>query len=523
MIADFHFLRPWWLLALVAAAAFLWLASRQSDMRLRWRDMIAPQLLDHLVSDNQSRARLRPYHLTAFLIAAGALALAGPTWERELPPFVQDEAPLVIAIDLSQTMDAIDVTPSRLERAKLKVHDILAMRPAARTAVVAYAGSAHLVLPLTDDAALVRTYADALGTRIMPVAGKNTAAALAMADKLLNDTSVPGTILLMTDGVEAASLDAVERFQGRNNVVLLAIGTAEGGPVKSSDGNFVTDTGGSRLFAKMDVDALKRLQGLGGISVATFTSDDSDVRWIVQRIKTHFAQKSSEAETRWRDFGWWLTIPIALLAALSFRRGWVVRWTGVLVALYLFAAPDTSLAADNRFVDMWLTPDQQGRLAYERGDFAGAAAAFANNEWRGAALYRAGKFSEAVDAFAREDTPEAWYNQGNALLYLSRFDEAIAAYKRALAARKPWPAAEANLALAEKLLAREKDKEKEQQEQDPNQKPDEIQFDDKAKQGKKGLVAGAEQTADIWMKNIEVSPADLLARKFAIEAGAHRQ
>lgn len=522
MIADFHFLRPWWLLAILAAIAIPWLASRQSDMRLRWREMIAPQLLDHLVSDDPSKGRLRPYHLTAILIALGALALAGPTWQRELPPFVQDEAPLVIAIDLSQTMDAIDVTPSRLERLKLKVHDILAARPAARTAIIAYAGSAHLVLPLTDDAALVRTYVDALATRIMPVAGKNTTVALAAAEKALANAQAPGTILLMTDGVDTPSFEAVTRFSSQNNVILLAIGTPEGGPVKTSDGNFASDAAGNRLFAKLDVDALKRLQSAGDFSVATFTSDDSDVRWIVDRIKTHFAQKAAEAETRWRDFGWWLTIPVVLLAALSFRRGWVVRWAGILLAFHLVASPDMSMAADLSFGNMWLTPDQQGRFAYERGDYPGAAAHFKDSEWRGVSLYRAGKFSEAVDAFATQDTAEAWYNQGNALLHLGRLDQAVAAYKRALELRKDWPEAKANLAIAERLVSLQKQEEQEQQ-QDPNLKPDQVQFDEKGKQGKKGQVNVAEQAADIWMKNIEVSPADLLARKFAIEAGGARQ
>lgn len=515
MIADFHFLRPWWLLAILTAIAIAWLASRQSDIRLRWRDIIAPQLLDHLVSDDPSRGRLQPYHITAILIALGAFAMAGPTWERELPPFVQDEAPLVIAIDLSQTMDAIDVTPSRLERAKLKVHDVLAARPAARTAIIAYAGSSHLVLPLTDDAGLVRTYVDSLATRIMPVPGKNTAGALAAAETVLQSAQAPGTILLMTDGVEAASFDQVAGFSGNNNVVLLAIGTVEGGPVKTSDGGFATDSAGNRLFAKFDVDGLKRLQG--NVSVATFTDDGSDVRWIVERIRTHFAQKAAEAETRWRDFGWWLTIPIVLLAALSFRRGWVVRWAGMLLALHLIASPDPSMAADLNFANMWLTPDQQGRLAYERDDYSGAAGAFRDNEWRGVALYRAGKFSEAIDAFAALDTADAWYNQGNALLHLNRLDQAVAAYKRALELRKDWPEAKANLAIAERLVVLQKEEEEEQP-QDPNLKPDEIQFDDKGKQGKKGKVDISEQTADTWMKNIEVSPADLLARKFAIEA-----
>ncbi len=517
MISDFHFLRPWWLLALLAALGFLWLASRQSDMRARWREMIAPQLLDHLVSDDPAKGRLRPYHLTAILIAVGALALSGPTWQRELPPFVQDEAPLVIAIDLTQTMDAIDVTPSRLERAKLKVHDLLALRPAAKTAIIAYAGSAHLVLPLTDDSALVQIYVNSLATRIMPVAGKDTTGSLSLAEKTLANETTSGTILLMTDGVEAASLDSISKRPDRNSLVILGIGTAEGGPVKSADGRFATDASGSRIFARLDTEALKRLQGLGDASVATFTADDGDVQWIVQRIKTHFEQKAAESETRWRDFGFWLTIPIALLAAFSFRRGWVVRWTGLFLAFHIFAGVDVSHAADRQFVDMWLTPDQQGRLAFERGDYAAAAATFENNEWRGVTLYRAGKFNEALDAFAREDTSEGWYNQGNALLHLGRLDEAVAAYKHALTLHKDWPQAQANLAVAEKLLARKKDEEQEQQ-QDPNLKPDKIQFDEKGKQGKEGKVNVAEQTADLWMKNIEVSPADLLARKFALEA-----
>lgn len=519
MIADFHFLRPWWLLGLPIAIGFLWLVSRQSDVKVRWREMIAPQLLDHLISGNHSKGWLRPHHIIAILIAVGAIALAGPAWQREKPPFVQDQAPLVIALDLSQTMDAIDITPSRIERAKLKVYDLLAMRPAAKTAIIAYAGSAHLVLPLTNDATLIRSYVGSLNTGIMPIAGKNTAKALALAEESLATEDVAGTILLMTDGVETASLDAVARRNDRNGLIILGIGTVEGGPVKEEDGSFATDANGGRLFAKLDVTALKRLAEINNTNIATFTADDRDVQWIVQRIQTHFEQKASEGETRWRDFGWWLTIPIALLAALSFRRGWVVRWAGAILALYVIMGTDVSHAGDWRFADMWFTPDQQGSLAYRRGDYASAAAAFEDNSWRGTALYRAGRFDAAVDAFAAVDTPESWYNQGNALLHLGKFDDAVAAYEHALATRKDWPPAKTNLAIAKELVARKKNEAQEQQQQqDPELTPDKIQFDEKGKQGETALFNVGEQTAELWMKNIEVNPADLLARKFAIEA-----
>ena len=169
MIADFHFLRPWWLLAVVAAALLVWLLDRQSDMRSRWRSLIAPNLLDHLLIEQVATRRLRPVHLVAGLLALSAIAAAGPTWEKERPPFVEDRAPLAIAIDLGPTMDATDITPTRLERAKLKVQDIMERRKGARTALFAYAGSAHMVLPLTDDASLVATYLAALSPALMPV------------------------------------------------------------------------------------------------------------------------------------------------------------------------------------------------------------------------------------------------------------------------------------------------------------------------------------------------------------------
>ncbi|PSJ60479.1 VWA domain-containing protein [Kumtagia ephedrae] len=518
MIADFHFLRPWWLLALVAAVVLPWLLGRQTDVRARWRGMIASGLLDHLVITRQATRKLRPVHLTAAAIALGAIAAAGPTWERERPPFVEDTAPLAIAIDLSPTMDATDISPSRLERAKLKIQDLLDRRKGARTTVFAYAGSAHMVLPLTDDAALIKTYTASLATRLMPVPGKDTARALQAAEAGLANEEAPGTILFLTDGVEQAALDAFSGYRGRHDLMVLGIGTAEGGPVRIGEGAYLTDSAGARVFAKLDVEGLKELQRQSSVQVATVTTDDTDVDWIVRRIQTAFQQKAAEGATRWRDMGWWLTIPIAVLGALWFRRGWSVQWTGVLLAAMLLALPDRADAADRRLADMWLTPDQQGRLAFERGDFAGAAERFRDPAWRGIALYRAGKFGEALDAFAQSDTAEAYYNQGNALMHLARPEQAVAAYGQALKTRPDWAEAKANLAIAEALAAAKKKDDEEQEAQDPNEKPDEIQFDDKGKKGKAGTVDAAEQTAEMWMRNIQVTPADLLARKFAIEA-----
>ena len=522
MIWDFHFLRPWWLLGIVFSMGLVLVASRQNDIRARWKGMIAPHLLDHLLISGSEASRFQPYHLAALLGIVGSLAVAGPTWERERPPFVADTAPLVIAVDLSPTMDAIDITPSRLERAKLKIHDIIALRKGARTALVAYSGSAHLVLPLTEDASLIATYADALATRIMPVAGRSMGAALDFADTLLAEEKDSGTILFMTDAVDAGAGAALNRPGQRNGVIVLGIGTPEGGPVKTPDGGFLSDSAGARLFPKLDVDAFNRLKSDTDADVATVSTDDRDVKWVVERIQTHFEQQVAEGNARWKDMGWWLLIPMMPLTAFFFRRGWVIRWTGMLLAAHVLLQPDPASAADWKPVDAFLTQDQQGRRAFEHGDFDAAAAHFHDVMWRGAALYRAGKYAEAVDAFAQVQSPESDFNQGNALVHLKKYDDAIAAYKRALDKRNDWKEAKANLAVAEALAKKEKDNEDEDN-QDPNEKPDEIQFDDKGKKGKEGQVDVAEQTSEMWMKNIVVSPTDLLARKFAIESGSAKR
>jgi Ca-activated chloride channel family protein len=520
MIEDFHFLRPLWLLAIPAALLLIVIVTRRSDVRRRWRKTIAAHLLEHLVVEPRTTLRLRPVHGTALLLALGGLAAAGPTWQHERPPFVEDTAPLAIAVDLSPTMDAIDVAPTRLERTKLKIRDLLALRAGARTALYVYAGSAHRVLPLTDDTSLLQTYVDSLATKIMPRPGKDSALALRTIAKDLERESSPGTIVFLTDGIEPRAVDAFRRYadSGREQLLVLGVGTAEGGPVRSGAQSYLNDASGRRMYAKLDVDALRKFGSDTGIPVATITVDTSDdVDWIQRRVQSHLRAKQADQATRWLDAGWWLTLPLALLGALWFRRGWTIRWAGVLVVAWLASgAPSPAQAAEWRFADLWLTPDQQGRWAYEHGDYETAAARFADPLLKGVALYRAGKYDAAVDAFARVDCAQSWFDQGNALAHLGRYPAAVAAYQEALKHQPHWAAAEKNLALVQKLIPKPGD---EEEEEAPNVKPDEIQFDDKGKKGEKGrMMLPEKEQAEMWMRNIQTTPTQLLTRKFAIEA-----
>ena len=105
-LSDFHFLRPVWLLLAVFGALLPVLWRHSQDLQRRWRSNIAAHLLPHLLITPQDRHRLRPVHLLCALLVLGALAAAGPTWEQDRPDFLENRAPLIIAIDLSPSMDA---------------------------------------------------------------------------------------------------------------------------------------------------------------------------------------------------------------------------------------------------------------------------------------------------------------------------------------------------------------------------------------------------------------------------------
>jgi len=514
-LGQFHFLRPWWLLLWIVVAWLPWAVRQQGDVRRRWRGTIAPHLLDALVVGGRSHRAVRPVHLVTLFLALASIALAGPTWERERPPFLADKAPLAIAIDLTPTMNAIDVTPTRLERAKLKVKALLSHRDGGRTALYAYAGSTHLVLPLTDDAALLQTFVDALETRIMPVPGKNTVQAVRMIDVAMAREPIPGTILLLTDGLEPGAADALRKRDQRTQVVALAIGTQAGGPLKDGGG----------VAPGLDAAAWRD----ANIPATTVTPDsDDDVAWVQRHIQSHVEQASATDTLRWHDAGWPLTIPIALLALLWFRKGWSIRWIAGLVLAIAVAAPQGELLAQPanparpwRFVDLWLTHDQQGRRAFEQGDFARAATLFDDPMWRGVAYYRAGSFAEAAHAFESITTPEAQFNLGNALARQQKYREAAARYQFALQQRPGWQPAQRNLARMEALLKQQQQKQQ-GEEEPPDLKPDQVQIDpdkpppppadgDKMQQG---LV---KQNADMWMRAMQTSPTELLARKFALQ------
>jgi Ca-activated chloride channel homolog len=213
LLGHFHFLRPLWLLALVPAALIGWLLWRQLDPLRSYRTNIAPHLLTHLVIKAGKTSLLRPEVVLLCVLPLSILALAGPSWRQEPSPFAEDQAAAIVVLKIAPSMQASDLQPSRLERAQHKLHDWLALRPGARVGLIAYSGSAHLVMPLTRDSRIVEQIAQALEPSVMPVQGEALADALKLAQQQIERAGVPGSIVVMTDSIAASQLSALAGYR----------------------------------------------------------------------------------------------------------------------------------------------------------------------------------------------------------------------------------------------------------------------------------------------------------------------
>ena len=275
------------------------------------------------------RPWIRPTYVALPFILIGVLSLAGPAWKRQQTPFVQDAAPLVVALDLSFSMDAVDVQPSRLALAQRKIKDLMALRPGGRTGLIVYAGSAHMVLPLTDDAIVVEMYLASLETKLMPVPGKNPQEGLELAGEMLAAETIPGSILFVTDGIAEQYAPAFARYRktASHQVLVLAVGTSAGGPVRTGKDEFMKDAEGRRVLSRLDRKGLETLESQARVYVIGATLDDLDVRKLVRRTNIHLkAAQAYDERIPWEDEGYYQVFSNLILALVWFRKGWTIRW-----------------------------------------------------------------------------------------------------------------------------------------------------------------------------------------------------
>lgn len=430
-VSNFHFLRPWWLLALAALPA-LWLAlSQRSAQAGAWRAAVDAHLLPHLLADEPVTAASRwPRRLMVLAWTLACFALAGPAWERLPQPLFQNRAARVFALELAPSMAAQDVKPSRYERARFKLDDMLARSSDGQTALIGYAGDAFVVAPLTDDARTVSNLVDALDPSVMPVAGNDTGRAIDLGVKLIQQAGLDGgQIVLLADSVDGNARGAAHRARAAGvRVSVLGVGSTSGAPVALPQGGFLKDASGNIVLPRLDAAALRAVAQAGGGQYIAPTLDSRDIDAALGSAPDASLAKDAKAKAmseRFRDRGPWLAVLLVPLVALGFRRGW-------LMLLPLVLCLHSPRAAAFSWSDLWQRPDQQARAALDAGDAQRAQTLARDPALRGAAAYRAEQYAVASEDFARRDDAQADYNRGNALAKSEKFEDAIKAYDQAL-------------------------------------------------------------------------------------------
>lgn len=178
------------------------------------------------------------------------------------------------------------------------------------------------------------------------------------------------------------------------------------------------------------------------------------------------------------------------------------------------------------FIQLWLTPDQQGRLKYEQEQYQDAARLFVDNRWKALSFFMAGDFSNAAVLFGKFDTPWGYFNQGNALAKMEKLQPAIDAYSRALKLKPEFPEAEFNLGWVTKLLELDTKEYDDAGGTGGKLGADKIVIDERGAkatgemsmqelQAQQGLSDEAMQ--EIWMRRVQTTPGDFLRLKFSYQ------
>ncbi len=442
-----------------------------------WESVCDPELLPYILVGRTGAKKYTNISFVGLVFLLVVIALAGPSWERLPQPVFQKESALVIALDLSLSMYADDIKPSRFERARFKIADLLNLRQEGQTALIVYAGDAYTVTPLTNDIKTIQSQLSALSPEIMPAPGSNTDVAIVKSTELLKQAGISkGHILLLTDEVDA-KFESSFKQAGKSGykVSVLGIGTEEGAPIELLDGSFLKDRAGTIVIAKLNQNTLRRLANSGGGFYEPSQINDNDIVRL-NHLFSSGLESSNETEAefktdQWHEFGPWLILLIIPITAIGFRRGYLT----VLICLMISSPKDVCAFEWN---DVWLNKNQQAMRALENEQADVASELFQNRAWKAAAKYRVGDYAATEKLLNGNQDNRSIYNKANSLARQGRYEEAITSYDQVLKNDPEHEDARFNKELIEKELEKQQQQQQNQQQSQSDQDSDQNQQQD---------------------------------------------
>lgn len=487
IIDNFHFIRPWFLAAILPLLLVIVFLRKQVRAQSGWQGVLASHLYDNLVSTETGKHSSPPWLLLFAGWLLTCLALAGPTWEKLPQPVYQVSKGKVILMDMSMSMRAEDIKPNRLSRVRFKAMDLLGALQEGETGMVAYAGDAFVISPLTSDVQNLEALIPSLSPEIMPSQGSDAVYALETTFDLLKNAGYQeGDVFWITDGIDLSEVAPLRNLLSAHDyrINILAVGTEDGAPIKIANGNFLKDRAGAVVIPKLRTSALSTISRSTGGRFVVSRPDDADIGYLTEaRIEPEATAEEQGAKDdsfgdQWKEFGPFLLLLLLPVAAYGFRRGVLPVFLVLVLAdsqTQVYSQEDqpsqvsTSSDIENSsswWNNLWQTPNQQGAKSFEDGDFTAAAGQFEDPMWQGLSHFNAGNYERAAEIYSTMDTADGNYSLGNALAQNQQYPEAIAAYERALELDPDYPNAAENKQYLEDLMEQQQ---QDQQQQDQNQ------------------------------------------------------
>ncbi|OQT30198.1 vWA domain-containing protein [Vibrio parahaemolyticus] len=450
-MAEFTFLNPYWLLGLITIPFVLLINQK---FRAKKSALIAPHLAKMLGQTTQSK----PYFMIWGLAwAIACVALAGPSWQSNTRPSFELSQNRMLVLDMSRSMYASDIKPNRLTQTRYKALDLLPKWKEGATGLIAYAGDAYSLSPLTTDASTLAGIIENLSPELMPFQGSNLPAAIELALSQFSQAGAnQGDIVVLADDLNDSELArSLNLVKGKNiRVSVLAIGTANGAPIALPDGSLLKTTQGSTVVAKTHLKNLQTLANKTGGMFVPIQHNNRDVDSIAAYTNNTgnnlAAKQNQEVKTDSRlNGGFWLLPLLLLPTVFLFRRG--VIWVFIAALLPITWTPD---AQANPF----LNADQKAANLYKQGEYEQAKNLFTDPSWQGAASYQTGDYEAAIKAFSNDQSQTGRYNLANSLAQNGQLEDAAEQYKKLLKENPDFEAAKKNLSVVE-------EKQKQQQQQ----------------------------------------------------------